>query len=236
MPKPTHTPAKPGRPARISREQVLHTALVIVDRGGLEALTMRAVAEELDVEAMSLYRHVEHKADLVTGLVELVWSEVEIPDPATQDWKGYTRAVLGSLYATVLRHPHLAEVLGGRTPGLAGMRIVAAGVAKFAEAGFEGERLHRAAHLLEIYGLGYAVLEAGRRRHQDGEDGSPPGFPHADPGSDFLTVWPENVSPRLAAVLPHFLHCDAAAEFQFGLDVILSGIERELLPTERSSD
>ncbi len=80
------------------------------------------------------------------------------------------------------------------------------------------------------------MLEAGRRRHREGAEGRPPGFPHADPGSDFLTAWPENASPELEALLPHFLHCDAAAEFQFGLDVILSGIERELLTAAPSSD
>ena len=77
-----------GRPARIDRDAVLATGLVIADELGLEALTMGAVAERLGVTPMALYRHVVNKADLLDGIVELLLTE--FPAPTVDDPVSYT--------------------------------------------------------------------------------------------------------------------------------------------------
>src|SRR5262245_50269191 len=76
---------RPGRPARLSRDQVLRAALAIADEGGLGALTMQSLGRRLGVVAMSLYRHVRNKDDVLGGLVDLVFDEIEIP--SAPDWR-----------------------------------------------------------------------------------------------------------------------------------------------------
>ena len=72
---------RPGRPARLSREAVLRAAVSVADEGGLDALTMQRVGEQVGAEAMSLYRHVRNKEDLLDGIVDLVYAEMELPEP-----------------------------------------------------------------------------------------------------------------------------------------------------------
>src|ERR671935_1779864 len=89
---------------RLTRELVLETAIRLADEGGIESLTMRKLAGELGVEAMSLYNHVANKGDLVDAIVDVVLSEVELP-PATQDWDMAIRAYAISAYEAFRRHP-----------------------------------------------------------------------------------------------------------------------------------
>ena len=77
---------RPGRPARLSRAQILEAALELADRDGLEAVTMQRIARAIGAEPMSLYRHVRNKEDLLDGLVDLVFAEIELPSPE-DPWK-----------------------------------------------------------------------------------------------------------------------------------------------------
>src|SRR6266498_408780 len=92
-------------PSRVplSRERVLHAAIRLADQGGIEALTMRKLAQALGVEAMSLYNHVANKQDLVDGMVDLVVSEIELP--ATAEWDAAIREYAISAHGILLRHP-----------------------------------------------------------------------------------------------------------------------------------
>jgi len=87
----------------LTRERVLRTALAMVDKGGLEALSMRKLAAELGVEAMSLYNHVANKEDLIDGMIDLVFGEIELP-PSDGDWKTAMRRRAISLRDVLLRH------------------------------------------------------------------------------------------------------------------------------------
>src|SRR5213596_3087062 len=88
----------------LSRERVLEAAIRIADEGGIEALTMRKLARELGVEAMSLYNHVANKDDLVDGIVDLVVSEIDLPSTA-EDWETAIREYAISAHEALLRHP-----------------------------------------------------------------------------------------------------------------------------------
>src|SRR4051812_31763501 len=87
----------------LSRERILHTAVALADDRGLAELTMRKLARELDVEAMSLYNHVANKGDLLDGMIDLVFSEIE-PPAAGGDWKAELRKRAVSTREALLRH------------------------------------------------------------------------------------------------------------------------------------
>lgn len=108
------SPAKaPPAPRRtpLTRQRILQTALALVDRHGLDELTMRKLAAELDVEAMSLYKHVANKSDLLAGLGELVWAEIAAAAPPTDDWPAWLRSFGHALRGAVHRHPSALPVL-----------------------------------------------------------------------------------------------------------------------------
>ena len=94
---------RPGRKPRVSREQVLDAALALADEGGLAAVTMASVGARLGVEAMSLYRHVGNKEEMLDGLVDRVYGEIEVPADAT-DWREALRRQAVSAHAVLRRH------------------------------------------------------------------------------------------------------------------------------------
>jgi TetR/AcrR family tetracycline transcriptional repressor len=108
-------PRRRGRPPRVSRDQILSTALRIVDADGLEQLTMRRLGAELDVDPMTIYGHVPDKTALFDGLIELVLAEVELPG-FSGVWENDFRAVAHAARTTLLAHPHAILLLGTRPP------------------------------------------------------------------------------------------------------------------------
>ena len=113
---------RPGRPARLSRESVLRAAVEVADEGGIEALTMQRVGEAVGAEAMSLYRHVRNKEDLIDGAVDLVFAEIELP-PTDTDWRSAMRIRAVSVREVLRRHPWAVGLMESRAmPGPANMR------------------------------------------------------------------------------------------------------------------
>src|SRR6266550_6352913 len=117
--------ADPDSKARLplTRDRVLEAAIRLADEGGIESLTMRKLARELGVEAMSLYNHVANKGDLVDGIVELVVGEIDLP--ATADWETAIRECAISAHDAFLRHPWACSLVmsptatrGARVPRL----------------------------------------------------------------------------------------------------------------------
>src|SRR3954463_9574698 len=93
----------------VTRQRVLKAALELADEGGVEALSMRKVAEELGVKAMSLYNHVDNKDDLLDGIVDLVASEIELP-AAGADWKTAVRRSALSAHEAVSRRQWIGSL------------------------------------------------------------------------------------------------------------------------------
>ena len=119
----------------LSRERVLRAAIHLADEGGIEALSMRKLAQELGVKAMSLYNHVANKNDLLDGIVDVVIGEIEAPDLST-DWKTAMRRRATSTHEMLLRHPWATMVIMSRVNvGPANLRYVDATLGCLREAG-----------------------------------------------------------------------------------------------------
>src|SRR3954469_22667013 len=98
----------------LSRDRVLRAALRLADARGCDAISMRNVAKKLGVEAMSLYNHVANKEDIVDGLVDIVFAEIEVAGPATSDWKTAMRERAHSVRAALNRHRWAVGLMEGR--------------------------------------------------------------------------------------------------------------------------
>src|SRR5260370_9701747 len=105
-------PPAEAEPARrpLTRERVLHAGLRLIDQQGLEAFTMRKLAQELSVDPMSLYRHFENKDALLDGVAEVLWGEVELPRSAT-GWEALLRSRATSPRPLPHDHPHACAPL-----------------------------------------------------------------------------------------------------------------------------
>ena len=217
------TPARPrrGRRGTLSRERVLRAALELADEGGLESLTMHAIGRRLGVQAMSLYRHVENKEDLLDGLVELVVSEVELPMTTPAHWKAAMRQRATSARRVFARHPWaIGLVESRRRMGVVTLRHHEWVLGVLIGAGFSPVMAARAYNLLDSYVYGFALQEPSLTY------GSPE--EHAEVGQATLRQVAPDEYPHLARVAREFIEAgtEYGAGFEFGLELILDGIER----------
>jgi TetR/AcrR family transcriptional regulator, tetracycline repressor protein len=218
----TRPPEPPGRAKStetrepLSRERVLRAALAIVDREGVENLSMRRLGAELSVEAMSLYNYVPNKASVVDGIVEIVLNEIELPKEIG-DWRECVREVSRSYRKVALMHPNVVPLIAMRPFNtLASMRVVEFGFEVLKQAGFEPEPALHAFRTLAGFTTGYSLAERGSFFGEAGGEGQL--TPDALPADEF---------PRLKEVTP-YLQTDHDEEFEFGLDMIVAGMESKL--------
>lgn len=206
----------------------------LADRNGLDALTMRGLADELDVEAMSLYHHLPNKNAILDGVVEVAFGEIEeevrgfdagVPIGATDDrasWSAALRDRILGARRVLLRHPWVPVVMESRaTFGPTMARYVDGVVGLMRAGGLSHDLIHHSLHALgsRMYGF---VQELGD------DDASTP----TDPAElEAMAA----LAPNLAAMLAEVAHvdpdttlgwCDDQEEFEFGLDILLEGIER----------
>src|ERR1700730_12945160 len=127
------------RHAALTRERVLRAAISLADRGGIESLSMRQLGQKLGVEAMSLYNHVRNKVDMLDGMVDVVFSEIDLPASGA-DWRTAMRQRAISARQVLLRHPWAIGLMESRaTPGPATLRHHDAAVGSLRTAGFSGD-------------------------------------------------------------------------------------------------
>ena len=213
-------PTKRRRP--LSRDRVLQAALELADARGFGALSMRNVAKDLGVEAMSLYNHVAGKEDLVDGLVEVVFTEIEVAAPGTADWKTAMRQRAVSVRAALKRHPWAVGLMEGRlNPGPATVRNHDAVLGCLREAGFSFRSTVHAYSVMDAYIYGFALQERGLP------------FDAPEQTAEVMERQRRNVPamddyPYLVEAAAELAKAgyDYDAEFAFGLDVILDGLER----------
>lgn len=217
----------------LSRRRVLRAAVKIADQAGLDALTMRRVAQEVGVEPMSLYHHVANKEAILDGVLEVVVAEiidaaerVEAPDPKA-DWQGALRARILAAREVLLRHRWAPGVFQTRTGMSQAAIAYYEGVLAIMRAGgFSYDLAHHALHALGSRALGFA------------QDLFEPADPAAAPTDAAMMEMMAERFPHLAGMLAEIAHddpgttlswCDNQAEFEFGLDLILDGLERRRL-------
>ena len=223
--------APPGRPATrsrtpLSRERVLGTALALADAGGIESLTMRKLGEAVGVEAMSLYNHVPSKGDLLDGLIDLVFSEIELPSGA-DGWKAAMRQRAISARAVLSRHRWAIGLMESRTsPGPATLRHHDAVIGCLRQAGFPVELAAHAYSALDSYIYGFALQEASLPFDTSEQT--------SELAQAIVAQFPVDEYPHLAEfTFSHVLRpgYDYGSEYEFGLDLILDGLERALTQT-----
>jgi AcrR family transcriptional regulator len=215
-PRPSAEPRLP-----LSRERVLLAAIRLADEAGFESLTMRKLGQELGVQAMSLYNHVANKDDMRDGIVELVMSEIEVPSDE-EDWKPAIRGSAVSAHEVLLRHPWACNALMATTTvSAARLRWMEAILRTFREAGFSAELTHHAYHALDSHITGFTLWRANMpfETHEELV-----GLAEA-----FLRELPADRYPYFAEHAQWHIRessADDPSEFEFGLDLILDGLER----------
>jgi AcrR family transcriptional regulator len=217
--------AEPATEPRVplSRERVLETAVAFADRHGLEALSMRKLADELGAGAMSLYHYVPHKVELIDGMVDIVFSEIE-PPSLELDWKTAMRRRAVSTREALNRHRWAVGNMEGRTNhGPANLRLHDAVLGCLRAAGFSIEMTVHAYSVQDAYIYGFALQEADM----------------ASETPDDFAAEAQRQMREYEAVLAEYPHLvevvggyvaksgyDYATEFVFGLDLILDALEK----------
>src|ERR687896_1151117 len=143
----------------MSRERVLRAAMDFADRNGIDSLSMRKLAREVGVEAMTLYYYVANKSDLLDGMTDLVAGEIELPSDDL-DWKTATRRRAMSAHEVLARHHWAGEHWMRVTIGPARMRYMDAALGAYRRAGLSPESTELAFHAVENHIVGYTVQEA----------------------------------------------------------------------------
>jgi AcrR family transcriptional regulator len=207
----------------LSRQRVLDAAVALADRDGVGALSMRKLAQELGVEAMSLYHHVAGKDAILDGIVDVVFGEIELPS-GDGGWKAAMRRRAVSARSALRRHPWATALMESRTtPGPANLRHHDAVLGVLRNAGFPVELAAHAYSLLDAYIYGFALQESSLPFETPEET--------AEVASSIMAGYPADAFPYLTEIaVEHVLQpgYDYGNEYQFGLDLILDGLERAL--------
>src|SRR6266849_6685762 len=213
----TDPAAKPRTP--LSRERVLQAAIDLADKGGLGALSMRKVAQDLGVEAMSLYTHVRNKEDILNGMVDVVFSEIDVP--SSPDWWTAMRQRAISARQALLRHPWAIGLMESRVqPGPATLRHHDSVLRNLREAGFSIDTAAHAYSVLDSYIYGFTLNELSLPF--DTSEGA------AEVAGNIFRDFRPGDYPYLTematehAMKPGYKYGD---EFAFGLELILEGLK-----------
>jgi AcrR family transcriptional regulator len=205
----------------LTRDRVLQAAMTFADANGRDALTMRKLGEALGVEAMSLYNHVANKDQLLDGMIDLVFAEIGLP--ATDvPWKEAIRERAIAVRHTLSRHRWAIGLMESRTsPGPATLRHHDAVLGCYRQAGFSIELTAHAASAVDSYVYGFALQEA-TLPFETGEQ-------TAELAEAIMAGMPPGEYPHLTELaVEHVLKpgYDYGDEFEFGLDLVLDGLER----------
>jgi AcrR family transcriptional regulator len=215
---------RPNR-GRLNRDRVLRAAVDLADQGGIDSLTMRKLGEELGVEAMSLYNHVANKSDLLDGMIDIIFGEIDLPTEDT-DWRTAMRRRAISARIVLSRHPWAIGRMESRTtPGPETLRHHDTVLGILRTAGFSVELAAHAYSALDSYIYGFALQAP-----------SLPFDTKQDTERDTAKVTQTIMARFTSGQYPHLTEMavehvlqpgyDYAGEFEFGLDLILDGLEK----------
>jgi AcrR family transcriptional regulator len=213
---------KDGPP--LSRERVLQAAIELADAGGIAALTIRSLAEKLDVKPMSVYHHVANKDEILDNIVDQVFAEIELPE-AGSDWRDQMRRRANSARHALRRHSWAIALMESRsTPGASSLRHHNAVLGCLRAAGFSVELTAHAYALLDSYIYGFAVQEAALPFDETATAGVV--------AESIVERFPPGAYPHLVEITVEHITKPGYAfgnEFEFGLGLILDALGN-LLP------
>jgi AcrR family transcriptional regulator len=218
---------KPNEPesrrAPLSRDRVLDAGVALADAEGINSVTMRRLGRELGVEAMALYNHINNKDDLLDGILDRVAAEIELPE-GSPDWRNHARRRAISAHAALVRHPWAGALWTTRINlGLARLRYLDSALRSLREAGFPPDLLDRTFHAVENHIVGHAMQTVGLQMDRS---------EMLEMGEQIFGSFPVKQYPDLAAHIHYHLEQQQSTdEFEFGLDLLLDGLERIRLPS-----
>jgi len=222
----------------LSKERVLEKAIVLADKDGIEALSMRKLGQALNVEAMSLYNHVANKGELVAAMVDRVIERFELPDDEPR-WDRAIRRCAISAHDLLIEHPWACSLAlvpsDTRVVGGPRIRYMEWLLRRLREAGFSARLTYSAYHTLDSHIFGFTLWQLGHAKAArmlappDGED---------------LEQWAARFLEQMRPQYPYLAehgeqHLSAGArdgrnEFEFGLDLILDGLKKQRRSTKRT--
>lgn len=203
----------------VTRDRALRAAVAIADAEGISALTMRRLASELGVEAMSLYHHVANKDEVLDGITDLVVGEIHVPPPGT-DWRTAMRERAISAHEVLLAHPWSAMLIMSRFnigPGMT--RYLDATLGRLREGGFTIHGALDAWHTLDSHIFGFTLQEL--QLPFDAAD-------NAQVSADVIELFDPTQFPYVIEVVTEISRTGRVEHFEFGLDLILDGLEKSL--------
>jgi AcrR family transcriptional regulator len=205
----------------LSRDRVLSAAVTLADQGGFESLSMRKLAQEFGVVPMALYKHVANKDDMLDGMVDVIFSEIDLPSSGT-DWKTGMRTRAISARQVLARHRWAIGLTESRMkPGATNLRHHDSVIGCLREAGFSIEMAIHAYSALDSYIYGFALQEQTLPFDNPENVG--------EVAEDMLSQFPADEYPYLIETIVQVINksdWQYADEFEFGLDLILDGLEK----------
>ncbi len=220
----------------LTREQIVESAVSLLDEEGLDGLNMRALGNRLGSAATAVYWHVGSKDDLVDLAVDLAWHEIALPDPVATGWRDAARAMAAELHSMLTRHPWVLHTFGSYlTYGHGKARYDDANMAIYEAAGLVGADVDQAITTVYTFVLGHALGTAapGSLRRRLSRNGADPEEAIRDRMEQARQI--AVTFPRLKARLetPSAGYASAPADsFEFGLTVILDGLAATLAGRE----
>jgi len=222
----TRVPEPATKRQPLNRDRLLSTAIAIADASGIGALTMRSLAQALDVKPMSLYHHVANKEEILDGIIDVVFGEIELP-PADIDWRTAMRRRAVSARQVLARHPWATPLMESRrNPGPVTLGHHDAVIGILRRGGFSIQLTAHAYSMLDAYIYGFALQEAGLPFDNETVP---------DVAQEMMAEFPTGAYPHLTELaMEHVLQpgYDYGDEFDFGLDLILDSFEA-LLRSDR---
>ncbi len=220
MTKPLTPSARTAARRRpLSRDRVLRAAIRLADEGGLGSVSMRKLGQVLRVEAMSLYKHVANKDDILDGIADLVVGDFEVPSRAV-DWKMAVRRSAISAHQALLLHPWASSLIESRlSTGPARLRYLDAMIGILSAEGFALPVVVRAIMALDSHTYGFVLQEMAWPFETENAPAMAATFARGLPAGEY---------PNLLAMaeMAATTHGGAMVDFEFGLDLILDGLER----------
>lgn len=214
----TSKKSKAKKPS-LSREVILQQALQLADSGGIEALSMRKLADALGVKAMSLYNHFANKDEILDGLVETVIAEIEVPNLAAEEWKAAMLVRANSAHSVLLAHPWATQAIVSRMnigPNI--LAYIDATLGCLIKAGFSIEMADHIWNAMDNHIYGFTLQELNFPLQED---------EYAEAAAGFIDMIPAEKYPQMNALSIHIMEgkYNGIHDFEFGLNILLKGLE-----------
>ena len=225
MPPPPRRGRRAARPEPLrrplTRDRIVDAALRLVDSGGLDAVSMRSVAEALGTGPASLYAHVSGKEELLSLLIERLAGEMHLPEPDPERWQEQIKELVREMHSVLLAHRDLARASMGNIPlGEGALRVSDRMIEILTLGGLPKQVIAYAVDLLPLY----AVATAYEQSLFNERTSTAEGARYFEEVDAYFAALPADRFPHMAALAPELAQGDAGERFEFGLDVLVAGL------------